>query len=186
MPPGWNILNDTSYTDGLGRVHVLGELYNNTESNQQDVLVTISFYNDQNLQIAEEVTAPVVQVVPQGNQVPFSLETELRFSYVRYEVSVDGEMTGLQPRQDLEILNHTGNPGAPYHITGEIRNSGEALSTYAQVIATLYDGAGQVVGVGYDFLPAGSLGPGQTAPFEVIIEQPHEGIVSYALMVLGF
>ena len=180
------MLNDTSYSDAEGWVHVLGEIVNNTGANQEDILLTISFYDELNRQIGEEPTAPIIEVIPQGSKVPFSLETELRVPYERYEITVDAVPTGREPRIDLEILNHTGTAGGIYRITGEVYNPGDPLSAYAEVIATLYNDAGLVVNVGYSFLPAGDLGSGQTAPFEVLVEQPHESIAGYALVVLGF
>ena len=186
MPPGWSVLNDTSYTGAMDHVFVFGEIYNNTGSTQEDILVIVAFFNDMNQQIDEKSTAPIVQAVPQGSQVPFGLEAELRLPYASYQISVEGKPSGISPRQDLQTLSHAGSAGATYRITGEIHNPGEALSTYAQVIATLYDSAGRVVNIGYDFLPAGSLGPGQTAAFEVVVEQPHQGITSYKLTLFGF
>ena len=186
MPPGWSVLNDTAYTDIQDRVHVLGGIYNNTGANQEIWLVTVDFFDEQNNQVAQEMTAPVVEVVPQGSKVPFSLEAELRLPYARYEILVEGDPSDLQPRQDLQVLSHTSEAGGMYRITGELSNPGEALVTYAEVVATLYDSAGRVVNVGYDFLPAGELGSDQTTSFEVLVEQPHESITSYALVVFGF
>jgi hypothetical protein len=178
------VWNDTSYVDGRGWVNVLGELFNNTGSNQQDVLVTVSFF-DNDVQVDEQTAAPVVLVAPQGSKVPFQMDADIRLAYTRYEITVDGVPAEGQVRQDLEILNVSESPGVPYRIAGQLHNPGDALATYAQVIATLYNGEGKVVNVGYDFLPAGSLGPGQTVSFEVIIDQPHEGIAGYELQALG-
>jgi len=179
------VWNDTAYTDARGWVNVLGELYNNTGSNQQDVLLTIAFF-DNDVQVDEQVAAPIVQVLPQGGRVPFSLEADIPYAFTRYEIAVEGEPTGLPAWRDLEVLNVVETPGVPYRITGDIRNPGDALSTYAQVTATLYNADGKVVNVGYDFLPAASLGPGQTASFEVLIEQPYSGIARFELMAFGF
>lgn len=180
------MLNDTSYSDAEGWVHVLGEIVNNTGANQEDVLLTVFFYDELNRQVGEEPIAPIVEVIPHGGKVPFSLETELRVPYERYEFTVDAVSTDREPRIDLEVLNHTGTTGGIYTITGEIYNPGNPLFAYAEVIATLYDDAGLVVNVGYSFIPAGDLGSGQTAPFEVLVEQPHESIAGYELVVLGF
>jgi len=125
-------------------------------------------------------------VVPEGTVVPFDLEIELQFSHARYDVEIEGIPTGRQPRQDLQILSHSGTAGETYHITGEIHNPGEALSTYAEIIAVLYNDVGRAVNVGYVFLPAEDLGPGQTTFFEVSIGQPYGSIASYNLTTLGF
>lgn len=180
------MLNGNSYTDEDGIVHVLGEIYNNTGANQEQVVVWVAFYDDTGHQIAEDWSAPVVEVVPQGARVPFSVESELRFPYAEYTVSIEGEATERQPRRDLEILSHTGSLDDSYRITGELRNPGETLSMYAEVIATLYDGTGRVVNVGYAFVSADELEGGASAPFEVLVEQPHEGVSTYALWALGF
>lgn len=186
MEPGWNVLSDNSYTDGDGVVHVLGEIYNNTGVNQEEVIVWVAFYDDTGRQIAEEWTAPIVEVVPQDVMMPFSVETEPRFPYAEYTISVEGEATERQPRQDLEVLNHTGSLDDSYRITGELRNPGESLSTYAEIIATLYDSAGRVVNVGYAFVPADGLEGEPFAPFEVLVEQPHDDISTYTFLTLGF
>lgn len=186
LSPGWHVINDTSYSDAEGWIHVLGEIVNNTGANQEDVLLTVFFYDELNRQVGEEPAAPIVEVIPQDSKVPFSLETELRVPYERYEITVDAVPTDREPRIDLEVLNHAGTTGEIYIITGEVYNPGNPLLAYAEVIATLYDDAGLVVNVGYSFLPAGDLGSGQTASFEVLVEQPHESIASYELVVLGF
>jgi hypothetical protein len=180
------VFNDNVYVDNNGWTHVLGELYNNTDSPQENVIVTVIFYNDTGDKVAEEQVAPVVEVVPRGVKVPFELEFRLRTAYSRYEFAVEGDATARTPRLDLRIANSQGSSGNGYHITGQVTNPGDALSTYAQIIGTLYDGAGKVVNVGYDFLAAAQLPSGSSAPFEVVIEHPHESVASYGLVVLGF
>ena len=184
--PGWHVLNDSAYTGEGGWVYVQGEIFNNTGTNQENVLLIVAFYDEQDRQVGEETTAPVVEVIPQGSKVPFILETELRLPYERYEVTAEGIPTDRQPRMDLEIQDHTSTIDEVYRITGEIYNPGAPLSTYVEVIATLYDDAGRVVNLGYDFLIADELGAGEAAPFEVLIEAPYEGVARYALVVLGF
>jgi hypothetical protein len=180
------VLNDNVYVDSNGWTHVLGELYNNTDSNQENVVVTVTFYSDTGDKVAEEQVAPVVEVVPRGVKMPFDLEFILRTAYSRYEFAVEGDATTKTPRLDLQIVDSEGSSDNGYHITGQVSNPGDALSTYVQVIGTLYDGAGKVVNVGYDFLAAAQLPPGGSVPFEVAIEHPHENLVSYGLVVLGF
>lgn len=149
-------------------------------------MVTVTFYNDAGEMVAQEQVAPVVEVVPLGIKVPFELEFQLRTSYSRYEFAMDGDATTRTPRLDLQVANSESSADGNYRITGQVTNPGEALSTYVQIIGTLYDGAGKVVNVGYDFLAAAQLPPGGSAPFEVVIEHPHESVASYGLVVLGF
>jgi len=186
MSPGWNVLNDAAYGGEQGFVRVLGEIYNNTGSRQENVLVIISFYDDLGRKVAEEPVPPVVEVVPQGIKVPFDLETELRTPYARYEIRVESSETDRQPRMDLEVVDHSVSGGEPYVITGEIHNPGDPLSAYAEIIATLYDATGRVMGVGYAFLSASELGPGQTRPFDVIADKAEGSVASYTLLALGF
>lgn len=165
---------------------MLAELYNNTDSNRENVIVTVTFYNDAGDIVAEEHIAPVVEIVPRGVAVPFELEFQLRMAYHHYEFSVEGDPAAKSPRLDLNIVSHEGSGGDVYHITGQVENPGDAMSTYVQIIGTLYDGAGKVVNVGYDFLSAAQLPPGGIAPFDVAIEHPHESVATHSLLVLGF
>ena len=180
------MFNDNAYVDSNGWTHVLGELYNNTDSNQENVVVTVTFYNDAGDIVAEEQVAPVVEVTPRGVKVPFELAVQLRAAYHHYEFLVEGEPSARAPRLDLQVVNHQGSSGNGYHITGQVNNPGDALSTYVQVIGTLYDGAGKVVNVDYDFLAAAQLPSGGSASFDIAVERPHESVASYSLVALGF
>ena len=186
LAPGWYVQNDTTFADSGGTVHVVGEVLNNTGDNQENVDLVVSFFDGTGRQVGEEIASPVVEVLPQGVTVPFEVAADLRMAYTNYEIVASGDSTSSQPRQDLEIISHSGIPGDPYRVVGEIGNRGLTLSSYAQIIATLYDGSGKVAGLGYDFISADSLGSGQMATFEVAIEDPLPGVVRYALVVLGF
>ena len=164
----------------------MGEVLNNTGFNNENVDLVVSFHDGTGAQVGEEIASPVIEVLPQGVTVPFAVKADLRMAYTSYQIEASGDTTARHPRQDLELVNHTGSPGDPYRITGEIVNRGQALSSYAQVIATLYDGNGKVAGLGYDFISADILGPSQMAAFEVVIEDSLPGVAGYALVVLGF
>jgi hypothetical protein len=186
LPQGWYVQNETATWTGANDVYVIGEVLNNTGGNQEDVDLVITFFDGTGQQIGEAIASPVIDVLPQGVIAPFEVAERLTMGFTRYEVEVEAKPTVRQPRQDLDLISHSGTPGNPYRIAGEIGNPGQALDEYVQVIATLYGDGGNVVGLGYDFISPDDLGVGQMARFEVVVDDALPGIAHYTLLVLGF
>jgi hypothetical protein len=100
-------------------------------------------------------------------------------------VVVDAQVQNLKQNQTqtqtrtliqiLKILSQNifidNNPYAPrLHIVGEVQDNGSQLVEGIAVSATLYDRNNQVVGVGNTYTNPGMIRPGQTTPFEIVID----------------
>jgi hypothetical protein len=188
LSPGWYDQGVTALQDSDGDAFVMGEVLNNTGSNQEDVSVVVSFLNEDGQQVGEAEIWPVVIVVPDGIAVPFEATERLTTSFSRHEISVRSTASSLTVRQDLELVSHAGAAGPPYTIMGELGNPGPDLpeAGCAWIIATLYDAGDRVAGVGYDGVDGAQLRSGQRAAFEVTIEDPLYTVARYELVVLGY
>jgi hypothetical protein len=190
LAPGWYVENTTTFTDGGGDVHVIGEVLNNTGDNQENVDLVVSFFDDRGQQVGEVVASAVIEVLPQGVTIPFeAVLTRSTMAHAGYAIEVTGDATGSRPRMDLVIASDTSMGGNPYRIAGEVGNPGAALreyDPYVQIIATLYQADGTVAGLGFDFIAGEDLGPGQVTTFEVAVDDPRGEVVRYALVVLGY
>ena len=190
LSPGWYVQGETASLDSDGDVHVIGEVLNNTGANQENVVVVFTFYDDRGERAGEAEAWPVVNVLPHGVTVPFEAAERLRTGYVRYEFAVTADSSSQQARRDLKLISHSGAPGDPYVIMGEVGNPGPDLPEFgcAWIIGTLYDRGGKVLGAGYGGVKAPQLRSGQMSTFrvEVSIHDPLPGAARYGLVVLGF
>ena len=59
-----------------------------------------------------------------------------------------------------------------YHIVGEVTNQGKEKATYVKVSGAFYDDKGTVVAAAFTFTEPKDLEAGQTAPFEIIVDEP--------------
>ncbi len=85
----------------------------------------------------------------------------------------------------LEFLSHTSySDGAWYFIVGEIRNNSTQPMASVKIVATLYDGSGNVVGTDYTYTELDVIPPGGKSPFETGTDQ-WEGATNYRLQVQG-
>ncbi len=56
-----------------------------------------------------------------------------------------------------------------YHVVGEIENGTPESVSYVQATGTFYDKNNNVVGTSYSYTSPSDLGPGEKAPFEIIL-----------------
>jgi hypothetical protein len=72
------------------------------------------------------------------------------------------------------------------HIVGEIQNGTPDTVTFVQASATFYDKNNRVVGTGFGYTNPTDLGPGDKAPFEIILSSssvPAKQISHYRVTV---
>jgi hypothetical protein len=188
LAAGWHARGVTALQDSDGDAFVIGEVLNNTGSNQEDISVLVSFFDEDDRQVGETEVWPVVIVVPDGVAVPFEATERLTTGFVRHEVTVQSTASSQSVRQDLELVNTVSSPGPPYVVAGEVGNSGPDLpdAGCAWIIATLYASGGRVAGIGYDGVDGRQLRSGQMADFEVTVEEPLYAVAAYEVVVFGY
>lgn len=128
---------------------VLGNLVNNTGSDQQVMVVTGTFFD------AEEqaLTGPYdlydywpVEIVPAEGQVPFELTGYGLTDATQIEVGVISQASGQTPRQDFALSDvNSDNEAGTYCLNGSLGNQGDALQDYLLVVGTLYNSQDQVI-----------------------------------------
>jgi len=185
---GWIPLNDHVCDDGSGGRHILGEVLNNTGSNQENVSIGVTLFDEAGGQVGETLSFSLfsaIPLVPAGHKAPFAGELPDGIEFHHYELEVSGSPTGFSLRDDLQIVSHSqGVDDRGYVISGEAQNPGPPV-TLAEIVATVYDAGGKVVGLGSHIFNPGALDSGQPVAFEIIVETLYGDAANYALQVQG-
>lgn len=85
----------------------------------------------------------------------------------------------------LEILSHDSyTDGEWYHIVGEIQNNNDYPMMFVEIVATLYDDDGKVVGTDFTYTFLDVIPPGGKSPFETGTDE-WEGTTNYKLQAEG-
>jgi hypothetical protein len=59
-----------------------------------------------------------------------------------------------------------------YHIVGEVTNQGSGKATFVKASGAFYNSSNSVVAADFTYTHPQDLEPGQTAPFEIIVDVP--------------
>jgi len=166
--------NHTSYIDSIGYYHVIGEVKNTGDTATRFNKIIGTFYDSGGEVVATSFTFSSIDVLASGQKSPFDLflfDAAQSAKATSYKLSISYSPTAALP-QGLEILSHNKYLDSIgwLHIVGEIKNIESGKATFVKVAATCFDSAGKVVAVGFAFSDPEELDPGQTAPFEVLIE----------------
>ena len=159
------ILNYQHYVD-TGWLHIVGEVRNNSNTPMEYVEVIVTFYDDSNKVVGVDNTFTELDVIPLSGKAPFETGTDQWSGATQYRLQVQGK-SGRLPRQDFVILSHSSYAdGGWLHVRGEVKNVGATQAKFVKIVVTLYDAAGNVVGVDYTFTDLDVIPAGGTSPFE--------------------
>ncbi|MBN1935341.1 MAG: fibronectin type III domain-containing protein [Anaerolineae bacterium] len=158
-----------SYHDfvGLsGDMHIVGEVRNETGGNLDHIAVRVMFYNRWGT-VMRVVQGPALMDVIGPQQIaPFALITANEWGWERYTIRVTAQPTLRKLPKGLIVVEYraAGFQSGILHVTGTVRNDGDATVNRAQVVVTLYDPWGTVVNAGFCYTPR--ILPGTEAPFD--------------------
>jgi hypothetical protein len=164
--------NHSSYNSGYW-YDVFGEVENSGDTPIENVQVTATFYNAENVTIAYKTANTEIDVLLSGRKAPFKIEildTEIIPLIVNYSLKVSwkdcplGKPIGLKILSNSSFIDTNGN----FRILGEIQNTGDNWTFGVYVVATFYDENGTVL---YTTKPLSSLAldPEEIGTFEIIV-----------------
>lgn len=181
---GLALINSNHFTASTGSLYVVGEVENTSEQTYQEVEVTVHLLDASGTELSRESWGTKTSLLRPGETSPVLVifdNPPPGWSEMRTEVTAkpaDFYLTYVYT--DFTISQDAG--GVPtfgdYRITGTVANTGESTAQFVEVIGTLYDEAGTVLGVESTFLKEEVLEPGQTAPFDLVFFGKAEGDVA--------
>jgi hypothetical protein len=168
------LIRSSSYKDSIGSLHVIGELQNNS-TDPRDFVKIVSTLRDPSDNILDSsFTYSDVEVLRPGETSPFDVifsnEQQVQRSQ-RYEISsITGDISQAKPANlKLNVGDSYYDSIGSAHVVGEVTNNGPGVSHYTKVSGTFYDDQNKIVATGFTYTDPLDLGPGQSAPFDMII-----------------
>ena len=179
------ILSSQGFVDSIGYYHVVGEVRNNTGAPMGFVEIVATLYDDSGGITGTGFTYSMLSVIPSGGKSPFEVLVDKHEGTTKYKLQAQGN-EGELGRQDLVISGDSSSKDSIgyLHIQGEVQNTGTEPATFVELIATLYDADGNVVGVGFTYTSLDTIPAGGASPFDVIIES-RPGFDHYEIQVQG-
>lgn len=164
--------NGSIGVDLTGRYgHVVGEVQNNGSTALEYVRIEATFYDQNGREQSTSKAYALLNILLPGEISPFRIQEHVGSEASRYSLNVvDWDETDRQPCRGFQVLNQTGEIDDLmdwYHIFGTYENVGAADANGAQVVATCYDQAGEVVGVGWG--TESLLEPSEATSFDVVV-----------------
>lgn len=166
------ILSSSSFVDTICYHHIFGEVQNNGAQPLEFVKVIATYYNNVGTVIATESGYTLVDLVLPGTRSPFQILLSQQFApqvdhyslEVTYRISSKQKPPGIQILSDSNYMDILGS----LHIVGEAKNEQAQNATFINVIVTLYNQTGVVIGCDDSYTDPYDLDPNQTAPFHII------------------
>ena len=157
-----------AWTDGLGNLHIAGEVLNNryTPENRKLVQVTATLYDNAGNVLTTDVASTAHSIVEPRTRSPFEIVTELPDGYDHYKLTVSSSFS------DVDLMGIGLEAGEPFtdglgvrHWVGTLTNGNDFTVDVVKVILTQYDSLGLFLNMAVT--ESGPIGSGGTAPFDV-------------------
>jgi hypothetical protein len=168
------LISSSAYTDSIGSLHVIGELQNNS-TDPRDFVKIVSTLRDPSDNILDSsFTYSDVEVLRPGEKSPFDVifsnEQQVQRSQ-RFEISsITGDISQAKPANlNLNVGDSYYDSIDSAHVVGEVTNNGPDVSKFTKVSGTFYDDQNKIVATGFTYTDPSDLGPGQSAPFDMIM-----------------
>jgi hypothetical protein len=143
------ILSSYSYKSSDGTTTVLGEVQNKMHSPVNTVTIGVTFMDDNSHQIEYKTGTTLLQVVPPGGSVPFSISsTHADPAISQVQVKLAGFRSSSEREQMLAISPGTLQVSDKLTVSGTITNNGQLKSTNTKLYLLSFDPFHRIVGIG--------------------------------------
>ena len=174
---GISILSSSSFTDDLGYYHIVGEVKNNSPADSMNYAkIVATFYDDTGKVVGTDFTYTNVDVLRPAEKSSFEItlnDAAQSQKVSSYKLSASGDKTEALPASlKLSVGDSNLDDIGYYHIVGEVTNQGSQKATFVEVSGAFYNSSNAAVAADFTFTDPEDIEPGQTAPFEIIVNAP--------------
>jgi hypothetical protein len=182
------LANHTTYTDGEGALHVVGEVENGTADPVYRVGITVQLLSSYGEVVDIGHGVAPLQHLAAGERTCFHVSLAEPADWASYAFEAVSYSPGGPPPA-LSIVNDSGTyvPSAGWYLLGgEVRNDHGARLEGVTAVDTLSDGAGDAVGCDGAYVLSIDLEPGEQSLFELAFTGRDYGdVASYRVQADG-
>ncbi|HET7677637.1 MAG TPA: hypothetical protein VFK38_07270 [Candidatus Limnocylindrales bacterium] len=186
LASGVVVLSSAAWKDGAGRLHIPGEVYNNTSSTRSGVRVTVNLIHaDGGIQKTVTVATEVELLRPHARS-PFHFIISAPPDYARLRYRVSSAATSAVPVK-LTLTNRTAYRAddGSWHFPGSVRNPNSYTVRLIEVMLTLYNDRGGVFNTMTEPTTPATLISGATATFDLVPTERFIGANRYTTLAQG-
>ena len=175
-----NLLSSSSWVDTIGYVHIVGEVQNAGSQYVHFVEININEYGTSGNLLGTDFTFTTVDILAPASTYPYLGEKSPFVDtfmppagYDHYSIANISANAGPAGNHYFPTtVTNTFVDGVGYeHIVGQVINDNSSSDDFVEPVFTFYDPNGKTVDADFTFINTGSyasLGPGQTASYELI------------------
>ncbi len=175
----------------IGSIFFVGEIHNTGSRPIAKPEVIISLLDENGKRLLFESGYPVFDVIPANSSVPVVVlvsdppPTWRSFEvFIQAQAATGGEFMSYTTFVPSAVEMSRDELGY-YVITGDVTNTGKSKAEYVQVIASLYDEEGKIVGAASAYIAQTRLDPQGLSSFNVRIMNASAPPVAYRLQFVG-
>lgn len=173
QPPAYVVVDNAAAFrpyEGSTSLYIVGEVKNNTDSNARFVKITAAAFDGTAQPVAENYAYALEDVIPPGEKSSFRVILSDVQAYTSYLLTVESSSSAAAWPL-LEILNPQSafDPLDSFIVTGSVRNQHATERKSVEIIVTMRDANGAVIGVGWSKASPATIAPGAQYPFKVEI-----------------
>jgi hypothetical protein len=182
-----SVLSQTGYMDSSGFFHIVGEVANTSNETVRSVQITASIYDPYHVIMGTGSAYSDIGTLGPGERSAFHLlltGVGQAGPIGTYQLSISSQPAfGEQKPAFLRLtIGRAYYSGSTYHVIGEVTNEGNSAANFVKISGAFYDYNHQVIGEGVEYPNnVGSISPGQTAPFDMMVQSVPNQQIMYAL-----
>lgn len=166
---------------------VFGEVRNLSSAPIGGVQITVSITEKGGKVVGAPFPASsLLNVIPAGATAPFYYPFDGTHTVASVSATVQAGSVIPVPYDPLTVSSSTGTSlGSAYQVSGTVTNSSGVPIDYPNVVATMFDHAGNVVGAQDDVGTSDTVTPGGTTHFDIILPSVGPLVSRYTVVAEG-
>jgi glucose/arabinose dehydrogenase len=178
LKEGVQVLSTQSWLDSAGRVHVAGDILNNTSSRRTGMRITARYYNASNTLIGSSAAYTMVQIVGARTRVPFHVVSTAPAGYHHFALAISAQTTTASGVGRLTVSAAAPSlRGGALHFAGTVRNGNTFTVRNTREVVTIFNAWGGLINAWSAATVPSTLAPGGSASFDVGVA-PYSGMNS--------
>lgn len=189
-PDKVSVVNNHSwYVDSINYLHIVGEVYNNTNSDLRFVKVTVNIYTNSGQLLDTKFTYVTLSTLPKFDKSCFDLLLPQPAGWGYYTFEPVDYWDDADPLPALTISNSSTSYQSTfgwYKIIGEVTNEEPYRIEFVSPVGTVYDQQGTVLGCSFTYVNSTHLDPGQKSSFDMLFSgRDFKNVATYRLQIKG-